>query len=42
MWNIYLVEKYLEWTFYPKLINNPTGQVYDTVLNYEPIAFTFI
>ena len=38
----YLVEKYLEWTFYQKLIKNPTGQVYDTVLNYEPIAFTFV
>ena len=38
----YLVEKFLEWTFYQKLINNPTGQVSVTVLNHEPIAFTFI
>ena len=41
-YNEYLVDKYLEWTFYQKLINNQTGHVYDTVLNYEPIAFTFI
>jgi len=33
----------VECTFYQKLINNQTGHVYDTVLNYEPIfAFTFI